>query len=591
MTINGFLIRIHKWRVNNISHHNFVLILSLVIGLISGLAAVLLKNAVYYTHYFLTRGFDTQDGNLLYLAYPLIGMGLTVLFVKYVIKDNISHGISRILYSISKNNSHLKTHNNYSSFIASTLTVGFGGSVGLEAPVVLTGASIGSNLARVFRMDYRTITLMIGCGAAGAIAGIFKAPIAAIVFALEVLMLDLTMASLIPLLIAAVTGASISAFLMGNAAIFSFQIASPFSLGNIPFYIILGIVTGLVSLYVTRANMFIENKFGEIKNTTTKLIIGGIAVSTLIFLLPPLYGEGYDVLSDILNGRGNEIVNNSFFYSFRNHHWLFIGFLILVLFLKVVAMAFTTAGGGVGGVFAPSLFMGGVAGFLTSRFINYFGYYKVPEENFALAGMAGVMAAVMHAPLTAIFLIAEITGGYQLFIPLIITATISYLTINLYEPHSIYTKRLAARGELITHHKDKAVLSRLSIKGLIENNFLPVGPDDTLGELVKVIARSPRNVFPVVDQENVFLGVVFINDIRNIMFNHELYDKTFVRNLMYMPEPVVNLNESMEDVARKFSECSHYNLPVLENGKYAGFVSRANVFSAYRSLVKELSQE
>lgn len=591
MTINGLFTRIHKWRVRNISHRNFVLILSLVVGLISGLAAVLLKNAVHYTHYFLTRGFDAEDGNLLYLAYPLIGMGLTVLFVKYVIKDNISHGISRILYSISKNNSHLKTHNNYSSLIAGTLTVGFGGSVGLEAPVVLTGASIGSNLARVFRMDYRTITLMIGCGAAGAIAGIFKAPIAAIIFALEVLMLDLTMASLIPLLIAAVTGASISAFLMGSSVIFTFHVSSPFILNNIPFYIILGIVTGLVSLYVTRANMFIENKFNKIENTTTKLIIGGITLSTLIFLLPPLYGEGYDVLSDILNGKGNDIMNNSFFYSFKDHHWLFIGFLILVLFLKVVAMAFTTSGGGVGGVFAPSLFMGGVAGFLTSRFINYFGYYKIPEENFALAGMAGVMAAVMHAPLTAIFLIAEITGGYQLFIPLIITATISYLTINLYEPHSIYTKRLAARGELITHHKDKAVLSRLSIKGLIENNFLPIGPDDTLGDLVKVIARSPRNVFPVIDKDNMFLGVVFINDIRNIMFNHELYEKTFVRNLMYMPEPVVNLGESMEDVARKFSECSHYNLPVLENGKYAGFVSRANVFSAYRSLVKELSQE
>jgi CIC family chloride channel protein len=284
-------------------------------------------------------------------------------------------------------------------------------------------------------------------------------------------------------------------------------------------------------------------------------------------------------------------LNNSFFYSFRQNHWLFMGFLILVLFLKVVAMAFTTAGGGVGGVFAPSLFMGGVAGFLISRFINHFGFHQLPEENFALAGMAGVMAAVMHAPLTAIFLIAEITGGYQLFIPLIITATISYLTINLYEPHSIYTKRLAARGELITHDKDKAVLSRMSIHRLIESNFLPVGPDATLGELVKVIARSSRNVFPVVDGENNFMGVVFINDIRHIMFNHELYENTFVRNLMYMPEPLISLNESMEDVAGKFGECAHYNLPVLNEGKYIGFVSRANVFSAYRSLVKEYSQD
>lgn len=591
MIVTGIFIRIHKWRVRNVGHRNFVLILALIIGLISGLAAVLLKNTVHYTHFFLTRGFDARDGNLLYLAYPLFGMALTVLFVRYVVKDNISHGVSRILYAISKNNGFIRSHNNYSSLVASTITVGFGGSVGLEAPIVLTGASIGSNLARVMRMDYKTMTLMIGCGAAGAIAGIFKAPIAALIFALEVLMLDLTMASLIPLLIAAVTGASISAFLMGSAVIFTFSVSEPFNLANIPFYIILGIVTGLVSLYFTRANIFIESRIGKIKRPLNKLLIGGITVSTLIFILPPLYGEGYEVLTAILNGRGDDILNNSFFYSFRENHWLFMIFLLLVLFLKVVAMAFTTAGGGVGGIFAPSLFMGGVAGFLTSRFINFFGYHQLPEGNFALAGMAGVMAAVMHAPLTAIFLIAEITGGYELFIPLMITATISYLTINLYEPHSIYTKRLAARNELITHDKDKAALSRMSIQRLIENNFLTIGPDNTLGELVKVIAQSSRNVFPVTDEQNNFLGVVFINDIRHIMFNHELYDSTYVRNLMYMPEPLVSIDESMEDVAQKFSECAHYNLPVLNKGKYIGFVSRANVFSAYRSLIKEYSTD
>lgn len=591
MIVTGIFIRIHKWRVRNIGHRNFVLILALIIGLISGLAAVLLKNTVHYTHFFLTRGFDARDGNLLYLAYPLFGMALTVLFVRYVVKDNISHGVSRILYAISKNNGFIRSHNNYSSLVASTITVGFGGSVGLEAPIVLTGASIGSNLARVMRMDYKTMTLMIGCGAAGAIAGIFKAPIAALIFALEVLMLDLTMASLIPLLIAAVTGASISAFLMGSAVIFTFSVSEPFNLANIPFYIILGIVTGLVSLYFTRANIFIESRIGKIKRPLNKLLIGGITVSTLIFILPPLYGEGYEVLTAILNGRGDDILNNSFFYSFRENHWLFMIFLLLVLFLKVVAMAFTTAGGGVGGIFAPSLFMGGVAGFLTSRFINFFGYHQLPEGNFALAGMAGVMAAVMHAPLTAIFLIAEITGGYELFIPLMITATISYLTINLYEPHSIYTKRLAARNELITHDKDKAALSRMSIQRLIENNFLTIGPDNTLGELVKVITQSSRNVFPVTDEQNNFLGVVFINDIRHIMFNHELYDSTYVRNLMYMPEPLVSIDESMEDVAQKFSECAHYNLPVLNKGKYIGFVSRANVFSAYRSLIKEYSTD
>ncbi|KAF0195391.1 MAG: chloride channel protein CIC family [Bacteroidetes bacterium] len=591
MIVTTTLIRIHKWRVKNMSHHNFILILSLIVGLISGLSAVVLKNTVYYTHFFLIRGFDIDSGNYLYLAYPLAGMALTVLFIRYVVKDNISHGVSKILYAISRNNSHLKVHNNYSSMIASTITVGFGGSVGLEAPIVLTGASIGSNLARVMRMDYRSITLMIGCGAAGAIAGIFKAPVAAVIFALEVLMLDLTMGSLIPLLIAAVTGATVSSFLMGKAVLFSFSVTDPFNLHNIPFYMILGVITGFVSLYFTRANLFIETAFTRINSPYTRLLLGGLALSLLIFLFPPLYGEGYEVLTDILNGRGDAIVNNSLFHSFSESHWLFISFLLMVLFFKVIAMTFTNAGGGVGGIFAPSLFMGGVTGFLTARFFNYFDFIRLPESNFALAGMAGVMAAVMHAPLTAIFLIAEITGGYEFFIPLIITSTIAFLTINFYEPHSIYTKRLAARGELITHDKDKAALSRMQINRLIEHNFLTVGPDATLGELVKVIARSERNVFPVTDGDNNFLGVVFINEIRHIMFNHELYDTTFVRNLMFMPEPRVNIDETMEDVAHKFSECAHYNLPVLDRGKYIGFVSRANVFSAYRNLVRESSQD
>jgi len=591
MFLTPTLIRIYKWRVKNVDHHNFLLILSFIVGLISGLSAVLLKNTVYYAHYFLTLGFDNQAGNLLYLAYPLLGMAITVIYIRYLVRDNIAHGVSKILYAISRNNGHIKGHNNYTSMIASTFTVGFGGSVGLEAPIAMTGASIGSNLARVMRMDYRSITLMIGCGAAGAIAGIFKAPIAAVIFALEVLMLDLTMGSLIPLLISAVTGATVSSFLMGKTVLFSFSVTDPFRLSSIPFYILLGIVTGFVSLYFTRASMAIETRVGKIQNPYQKLLLGGIIVSLLIYLFPPLFGEGYEVLTSILNGKGELILDNSVFYSFRDSAWLFLAFLVLVLFFKVLAMSFTTAGGGVGGVFAPSLFMGGVTGFFVARFINTLNFVVIPESNFALAGMAGVMAAVMHAPLTAIFLIAEITGGYEFFIPLIITSTFAFLTINLYEPHSIYTKRLAARGELITHNKDKAALSRLNINRLIETNFLTIKPEDTLGELVKVIARSERNVFPVVDDDNNFLGVVFINEIRNIMFNRELYDTTFVHNLMFMPEPQVGLNETMEAVASKFGECAHYNLPVLDKGKYVGFVSRANVFSAYRKLVRESSQE
>jgi len=591
MIINLALLRLHRWRIKNISHRNFTLLLSLIVGLTSGLAAVVLKNTVYYTHYFLTVGFDNQAVNYLYLAYPLFGMAITVLFVRFFVKDNISHGISQILYAISKNNGYIKPHNNYSSLIASTITVGFGGSVGLEAPIVYTGASIGSNLARLFKLDYRSITLMIGCGAAGAIAGIFNAPVAGVLFGLEVLMLDLTMGSLIPLLIASVTGATVSSYLMGKTVLFAFYSIAPFNLQNIPFYILLGVVAGFISLYFIRANRFIESKVALIKKPLNRLLFSGIVVSFLIFLLPPLYGEGYEILTDILNGRGDSLFNGSFFYYFQENSYLFILFVIMILFFKVIAMSFTTAGGGIGGVFAPSLFMGGVTGFLVARVINLFKVAELPESNFALAGMAGVMAAVMHAPLTAIFLIAEITGGYEFFLPLMITSTIAYLTIYLYERHNIYSKKLADRGELITHDKDKAALSRLKITKLVEHNFLTVKPDATLGELVKIIARSERNVFPVVDEENNFLGVVFINDIRNIIFNTELYETTYVRNLMFMPDTLLNLDATMEDVAKKFSETSHYNLPVLNNGKYIGFVSRANVFSSYRNLVKEFSQD
>ncbi len=585
------LIKLQKWRLKNISHRNFVLIISFIVGLISGLAAVVLKNTVYYTHYFLTEGFENEAANWLYLAYPLFGMAITVLFIKYVVKDNISHGISKILYSISQNNGYIKPHNNYSSLITSTITVGFGGSVGLEAPIVYTGASIGSNIARILKMDYKSITMMIGCGAAGAIAGIFNAPIAGVLFALEVLMLDLTMGSIIPLLIASVTGATLTSFLMGKSVLFAFKAISPFNLNNIPFYIILGIVCGFVSLYFVRANRFIETKVSRIEKPFGRLLLSGIIVSFLIFLLPPLYGEGYDMLIDILNGRGDNLFNGSFFYTLKENAYLFLLFVVLVLIFKVIAMSFTTAGGGIGGVFAPSLFMGGVTGFLVARFVNTFKLAILPESNFALAGMAGVMAAVMHAPLTAIFLIAEITGGYEFFIPLMITSTIAFLTIHFYEKHSIYSKRLADKGELITHDKDKAALSRLKINKLVEHNFLTVKPDETLGELVKTVAKSERNVFPVVDEENNFMGVVFINDIRHIIFNTELYNSTYVRNLMFMPDTIINLDATMEDVAKKFNETSHYNLPVVNNGKYIGFVSRANVFSSYRNLIREFSQE
>jgi CIC family chloride channel protein len=590
-SLSSFFIKIHTWRLKLIPPRQFIILLSLITGILGGLAAILLKNTVFYTHELLTHGFKAEEFNLLYLAYPFIGMLLTVLYVKFFVRDNIGHGISRVLYSISKNNSMIRPHNTYSSMIGSTLTVGFGGSVGLEAPVVLTGAAIGSNLARVMKLDYRSVTLMIACGASAAIAGIFKAPIAGVIFALEVLMLDLTMASVIPLLIASVTGATLASLFMGKDVLFAFTVSNPFSLPNIPYYVILGIFCGFISLYFTRANLFIEAQFQKINSTTLRLIIGGTIVSVLIFLFPSLFGEGYIELTAILNGNGDSLFQNSLFYSVSSNYMLFLLFLLLVLFFKVIAMTATNAGGGVGGIFAPSLFMGGVAGFFVARLVNFFDPSRLPEKNFALAGMAGIMAGVMHAPLTAIFLIAEITGGYSFFIPLIITATVSYLTIMNFEPHSLYTKRLAQQGELITHHKDKAALSRLSIRELIETNFKTIGPDASLGDLVKLVAQSERNVFPVVDTDSSFLGVVFINEIRNIIFNTDLYDTRFVNQLMFMPDTLIDIHETMEDVAQKFQTTAHYNLPVLDNGKYIGFVSRANVFSAYRKLVKDFSQD
>lgn len=587
-----FYKKLHEFRLRYLPTKTYMLLLSLIVGILGGFAAILLKNAVFYGHHFLLSLTKSDGFDIRYILLPFIGISLTYIFVRFVVKDSISHGISRILQAISKNNSIIKLHNTFSSLIASTITVSFGGSVGLEAPIAYTGSAIGSNLGRFLRLDYKSTTLLLGCGSAAAIAGIFKAPIAAVIFSLEVLMLDLTMASLMPLLIASVTGATIGYLFMGQGFLFEFNITQPaFRIANLPFYALLGIFSGFISLYFTKANLSIENSFQKIPAGFMRVITGGLITALLIFLFPPLFGEGYSTLHDLLIGKGSTILQGGFYFPIAQNNILLLIFLGLILIFKVVAMSATTAGGGVGGIFAPSLFMGGISGFFFSRVINSFMEGRLPETNFTLAGMAGVMAGVMHAPLTAIFLIAEITGGYQFFVPLIITSVISYITIMPFEPHSLYTKRLAALGELITHDKDKAVLTRLSIAKLIETNFLTVHPEATLGEFVKIVARSQRNVFPVVDVDNTFLGVVFINDIRNIIFEPELYNSVYISSLMFMPDVTVTRDASMEDVAKKFAESANYNIPVLEHGKYIGFVSRANVFSAYRKLVKEFSEE
>lgn len=579
------------WRFKHLNQRQFLYILSFIVGILSGLAAVLLKNTIHYTHLLLTKGFDVETESFWYLVYPLIGIFLTVLFVRYFVKDNISHGVARILYAISKKNSIIKSHNNYSSIFASTLTIGFGGSVGAEAPIVLTGASIGSAIGRLLRLNYKSVTLLVGCGAAGAIAGIFKAPIAGLVFTLEVLMLDLTITSIVPLLISSVTGATIAYFLMGKGVLFSYVILEPFELVNIPFFILLGIISGLVSLYFTKATIRIESWFKNINSPYHRLFIGGTILGLLIFIFPPLFGEGYDTISSLLNGNTSEIVENSLFYFIQDNYWMILGYLALVLILKVVAMSATTGGGGVGGIFAPALFMGGITGFCTARLINSLNWIQVSESNFALVGMAGLMAGVMHAPLTAIFLIAEITGGYGLLIPLIITSTFSFITIIYFEPHSIYTKRLAKRGELITHHKDRTVLRLMNWKKEIEKDLIKIHPEETLGELVKNISRSKRNIFPVIDNEGILQGVVLLDNVREIMFNSDMYDSTYVRDLMITPPDNISMDDTMEMVMKRFEETGAWNLPVTENGKYSGFISKSRVFTAYRKLLIQVSED
>jgi CIC family chloride channel protein len=579
------------WRISKISERNFLYILSFVIGLLTGTAALTLKNLIHIVPALLTSRLSESHESFLYLAYPMLGIFITVLIVRYLIRDNLGHGIEKILYAISRKKGELETHHTFSSVITSSFTIGFGGSVGAESPIVLTGAAIGSNLAQYFKLDYNAIRLMIGCGATGAIAGIFNAPIAGIVFTLEVLMLDLTMASLVPLLISGITAAVLAYFFMGESVLLKFTLTHAFETANIPYYILLGIFIGFVSLYFTRLSMFVEGLYKKIRKFYIRLLVGGLVLGILVFLFPSLWGEGYISVSNIFKGNGADLLNNSIFYSFKNNPLSLLAVFVLIMVFKVVAMSSTSGAGGVGGIFAPSLFMGAVGGFFVAHALNTFFSLNLAEENFALAGMAGMMAGVMHAPLLGIFLIAEVTGGYQMFMPLIIVATVSYLTIMNFEPYSIYTKRLHREGNLLTHHKDKMVLHFMKVRDLIETDFEIVPPGLTLGELTYAIARSKRDLFPVVDENGLMKGMIKMNDIRNLIFDQNLYDKITVSDLMYMPEFYISPEDSMEVVVEKFRTSGRFNLAVIDQGKYLGFISRARVFSSYREKVADLSED
>ena len=590
--------RLLFWRERKIKDKHFVLILSFMVGILTALAASLLKFLIEYIKHFLTENFDSTGVNWLYLVYPVVGILLTGLFIRNVVRDDISHGVTKILYAISRRQSRIKRHNTWSSLFASAITIGFGGSVGAEAPIVLTGSAIGSNLGSTFKMEHRTLMLLVGCGAAGAVAGIFKAPIAGLVFTLEVLMIDLTMGSLLPLLVSSVTAATVAYILHGTEAMFEFHMDEPFLMERIPAVLLLGILCGLVALYFTRTMNWIEGNFRRYSNPYVKLVIGGAMLSILIFMFPSLYGEGYDVIHMLLNGTSaadwDKVMDNSIFYGYGN---LLLVYLALVVLFKVFATSATNGGGGCGGTFAPSLFLGCIVGFVFSHFCNGYSLAPVisdniPEKNFALLGMAGMMSGVMHAPLTGIFLIAELTGGYDLFLPLMMVSVSAYLTIMIFEPHSIYSMRLAQKGELVTHHKDKSVLTLMNLESVVETDFEQVHPENDLGAMVKVISKAKRNMFPVVDAQGLLLGIVILDDIRHIMFRQELYHRFTVGQFMVLPPARINMDDSMEEVMRKFDETKAWNLPVVdEDGKYKGFLSKSRVLNTYRQTLVDFSED
>ncbi|WP_294063452.1 chloride channel protein [uncultured Prevotella sp.] len=587
--------RIILWRKQYITDRQFTLILSFLVGLFAAIAAFILHWLIEEIELLLTSKFDTNTFNWMYLVYPVIGIYLTSLFVRYIVKDEISHGITRILYAISSKRSRLKGHNCWSSVIASAITIGFGGSVGAEAPIVLTGSAIGSNLGKLFKMDNKTLMLLVGCGAAAAIAGIFKAPIAGLVFTLEVLMIDLTMASLLPILISSVTATCFTYIFTGSDPLFFFHLDNAWPVERVPANILLGIFGGFVSLYFIRTMTACESMFGKIKNRPMlKLLLGALILSPLIFLFPSLYGEGYGSINILLNGKTEAewetILHNSPFYGNSEMLLPYIG---MVLLTKVFATSATNGGGGCGGTFAPSLFIGAFAGFFFARIWNIYeiGIY-LPEKNFALLGMSAVMAGVMHAPLTGIFLIAEITGGYQMFIPLMIVSICAYLTIIIFEPHSIYGMRLARQGKLITHHTDRAVLTLMSLDSVIDKNYTAVSPELDLASLVHSISKSHNNILPVLDDAGNLLGEIDITKLRHIVFRTELYHHFKVKQLMSQPEATLTVNNTMEVVMKKFDQTDSSMLPVLDKENHLlGYISRTHMYAMYRKMVADLSED
>ena len=581
--------------ISRMSERNQLLLLSLVVGIVVGLAAVLLKTLIMLIQKRLDEAFgDVLQGAIYYLLLPGVGMLLAMLFCRYVIRDNIGHGVTKALQAVSRHESRIKPHNMWSSIAASSVTIGFGGSVGAEAPIVYTGAAIGSNLARIAGLSYRSMTVLLGCGAAAAVSGIFKAPLAGVLFVLEILLFNISMTSMMPLLLSTVSAAMVSYIFLGTSTPFECTL-TPFALRNIPFYIVLGLFCGLCSIYFIRTTLTLEDKIGKVKNVYLKWAFCAVGLGVLIFFFPPLFGEGYDSLGVLLNGKEFSLDGQTPLAFLTDSKWSVPLFFLLILLLKVFSMTLTNAGGGVGGTFGPTLFVGAIAGFVVARTLNLMSGNapaSVPEQNFVLVGMAGLMAGVMQAPMTAIFLIAEISGGYDLFLPLILTSTISFGVTRLAEKYSIYTKRIAQKGELLTHDSDQAVLTLLKVSDVIETDFSTVKIDDTLGRLVEVVSESTRNIFPVLDSKDRFQGYVSLEMIRKDMFRTDVYETRHVFNYMRSAEEYVYEDEKMDSVMRKFEMTSAWNLPVVRHDRtYVGFVSKSKIFSVYRDELKVVSQD
>ena len=591
----GWYMKLLRWREDHIPEKSFVVILAIIIGVASGLAAVLLKFLIGTISGLVNSVTEASQANYYYLVFPIIGIFLTGIYVRYVVRDNISHGVTRVLYAIAQKKSRLKFYNMYASLASSSVTIGCGGSVGAEGPIVFTGAAIGSNLGQAFRLSPHMLMMLVGCGAAAGISGIFKAPIAGVLFTVEVLMLDLTAGSVMPLIMASVAGATVAYVFTGYNVEFFFTQSEMFYTSRIPYVVLLGVFCGLVSVYFTKMIEVMERMFGRISRPRYRFFLGSILLSVLIFVFPPLFGEGYESINYLLNGHVEQIFNNSLFYGMRSSVGATLLLVGALCFMKVFATSATNGGGGVGGTFAPSLYVGCMAGFLFAYAVNSLGIVDptmpLSTKNFALVGMAGVMAGVMHAPLMAIFLTAEMTGGYSLFLPLLIVAAISYGTSRIFSNYSIYTKRLALQGELLTHQKDKTVLTLLKMDSVIETDFIPVHPDMSLKQMVDVISKSKRNLFPVTDDDGQLLGIVLLDEIRNIMFRPDLYSRMHVKRFMSMPPAKVELGTPMDQVMKMFDNTGAWNLPVVEEGRYVGFVSKSKIFNSYRQVLKHYSYD